>query len=74
MYVGGNNNGSNPNSHRATFVPQLAVTQQDLTVVDERVPLLIIQILQFVDVILTLRLPFSHIDLRQNLLDYSNLE
>lgn len=60
-------------SHRATLVPQLTMTQEGLTVVDERVPLLIVQILQFVYIILAFRLPFSHVDIRQNLLDYSDL-
>lgn len=61
------------NSHRATLVPQLTMTQEGLTVVYERVPLLIVQILQFVYIILAFRLPFSHVDIRQNLLDYSDL-
>lgn len=34
----------------------------------------VIQILQFVYIILTLRLPFSYVDVRQNLLDYSDLD
>lgn len=60
-------------SHRATLVPQLTVTEEGLTAVYERVPLLVVQILQLVDVILAFRLPFSHVDVGQNLLDYSNL-
>lgn len=71
MYAEGNNKGSNP--HRATLVPQLAVTEQGLTVIYERVSLLIIQILQFVYIVLALRLPFSHVDIWQNPLDNSDL-
>lgn len=73
-HVGGNNKERKPNSHRATLVPQLTMTEQDLTVVYERVPLLFIQVLQFVDIILTLRLPFPHVDIRQNVLDYADLD
>lgn len=64
----------NPNSYRATLVPQLTMTQEDLTVVYEGVPLLFIQIFQFVYVILALWLPFPHVDIRQNFLDYSDLD
>lgn len=60
-------------SHRATLVPQLAMTEEGLTAVYEGVPLLVVQILQLVDVILAFRLPFPHVDVGQNLLDYSNL-
>lgn len=60
-------------SHRATLVPQLTMTEEGLTAVYEGVPLLVVQILQLVDVILAFRLPFSHVDVGQNLLDYSNL-
>lgn len=61
------------NSHRATLVAQVAVTKQGLTVVYEGVPLLIIQILQFVYVILAFRLALSCVDIRQNLVDDSDL-
>lgn len=64
----------NPNSHRSTLVPQLSVTQEALTVIYERVPLLIIQILQFVNVVLALRFPFSYVDIRQNFLDNNDLD
>lgn len=60
-------------SHRATLVPQLTMTEEGLTAVYEGVPLLVVQILQLVYVILAFRLPFSHVDVGQNLLDYSNL-
>lgn len=50
------------------------MTQQGFTVVYERVSLLFIQVLQFVYVILTLRLSFPHIYIRQNSLDYDNLD
>lgn len=73
QHVDGNNEGD-PDSHRATLVPQLTVTKQRLTVVYERVSLLFIQVLQFVYVVLTLRLPFPHVDFRQNLLNYSDLK
>lgn len=59
--------------HRAILVPQLTMTEEGLTAVYEGVPLLVVQILQLVDVILAFRLPFSHVDVGQNLLDYSNL-
>lgn len=60
-------------SHRATLVPQLTMTEKGLTAVYEGVPLLVIQVLQLVYVILAFRLPFSHVNVGQNLLDYSNL-
>lgn len=60
-------------SYRATLVPQLTVTQERLTFVYEGVPLLFIQVLQFVNIVLTLRLAFPHVDFRQNLLDYCDL-
>lgn len=62
------------NSYRATLVPQLTVTEEALTVVYEGVPLLFIQIFQFVYVILALWLPFPYVDIRQNSLDYSDLD
>lgn len=65
---------SNLNSYRAALVPQLTMTQEALTVVYERVSLLFIQVLQFVYIILALRLSFPHIDVRQNFLDYSDLD
>lgn len=61
-------------SYRAALVPQLAVTQKCLTLIYEGVPLLIVQKLQFVNVILALRLPLSHVDIGQDLLDYSDLD
>lgn len=65
--------GVDGNSYRAALVAQLAVAQQGLAVVNERIPLLVIQIFQFVYIILAFRLSFSYVDVRQNLLDYSNL-
>lgn len=65
--------GIKANSYRATLVTQLTMTQQSLTVVYERIPLLIVQIFQFVYIILAFRLSFSDVNVRQNLLDYSNL-
>lgn len=50
------------------------MTQKCLTFIYERVPLLIIQKFQFVYVILALTLSLFHIDIRQNLLDYSDLD
>lgn len=50
------------------------MTQKCLTVIYEGVPLLIVQKLQFVNVILALRLPLSHVDIAQDLLDYSDLD
>lgn len=61
------------NSHRATLVAQVTMTKQGLAVVYERVPLLIIQVLQFVYVILAFRLALSRVDIRQNLLDDCDL-
>lgn len=49
------------------------MTEEGLTVVYEGVSLLVVQVLQLVYVILAFRLPFSDVDIRQNLLDYSNL-
>lgn len=50
------------------------MTQKCLTLIYEGVPLLIVQKLQFVNVILALRLPLSHVDIGQDLLDYSDLD
>lgn len=61
------------NSHQAALVPQLAMTEQGLTVVYEGISLLVIQIFKLVYVILAFRLPFSDVDIRQNFLDYNNL-
>lgn len=71
--IRGDLEGVEANSYRATLVAQLTVTQQSLTVVYERIPLLIVQIFQFVYIILAFRLSFSDVNVRQNLLDYSNL-
>lgn len=65
--------GEDVDSHQAALVPQLAVTEEGLTVVYEGVSLLVVQVLQLVYVILAFRLAFSDVDIRQNLLDYTNL-
>lgn len=55
--------GEDINSHQAALVPQLAMTEEVLTVVYQGVSLLVIQVLQFVYVILAFRLPFSDVDI-----------
>lgn len=61
-------------THMATFILQLPMTQQHLARLDPGVLLLLIQVLQFVDVILTLGFAFLQVDIRKNFLYYQNLE
>lgn len=60
-------------AHRATLVPQLPMTQQALALLDARVLLPVVQVLQLVDVVLALRLPLLHVDVRQDALDDGDL-
>lgn len=60
-------------AHRAALVPQLAVTQQALALLQPRVPLPVVQVLQLVDVVLTLGLALLHVDVGQNSLDDGDL-
>lgn len=60
-------------AHRAALVPQLAVTQQALALLDQRVSLLVVQILQLVDVVLALGLSLLHVDVRQHALHDGDL-
>lgn len=60
-------------AHRATLVPKLPVTQQALALLDARVSLPVIQILQLVNVVLALRLSLLHVDVRQYALDDGDL-
>lgn len=60
-------------AHRAALAAQLPVTQKTLALFDASVPLPVVQILQLVDVVLALRLPLLHVDVRQNSLDDSDL-
>lgn len=49
------------------------MTQQAFTLLDERVLLPVVQILQLVDVVLAFRLALLHVDVRQNTLDNGDL-
>lgn len=49
------------------------MTQQALALLDERVSLPVIQILQLVYVVLALRLSLLHVDVRQHTLDDGDL-
>lgn len=60
-------------AYRATLITQFSVTQKRLAAVNDRVSLLLIQVLQFINVVLALRFSLSHVDVRQNSLDYNNL-
>lgn len=60
-------------AHRPTLVTELPVAQQALALLNARVLLPVIQILQLVDVVLALRLSLLHIDVRQNTLDDGDL-
>lgn len=53
-------------AHRAALVAQLPMTQQALALLDARVLLPVIQILQLIDVKLALRLSLLHVDVGQN--------
>lgn len=58
----------------ATFVLQLPVAQQHFARFDPGVLLLLVQVLQFVDVILTLGFTFLQVDVRKNSLYYQYLK
>lgn len=60
-------------AHRAALVSQFAMTQQALALLDTRIALPVVQILQLVDVVLTLRLSLLHVDVRQHTLDDGDL-
>lgn len=49
------------------------MTQEALALVDTRVSLPVVQILQLVDVVLALRLSLLHVDVRQHALDDGDL-
>lgn len=49
------------------------MTQQALALLDTSVSLSVVQILQLVNVVLTLRLPLLHVDVRQHTLDDGDL-
>lgn len=61
-------------AHRAALVTKLPVTQQALALLDERIFLPVVQILQLVDVVLALRLSLLHVDVRQHTLDDGDLK
>jgi hypothetical protein len=54
----------------AAFILQLPMAQQHFARFDPRVLLLLVQVLQLVDVILTLRFAFLQVDIRKNSLYY----
>lgn len=58
----------------ATFVLQLPVAQQHFARFDPGVLLLLVQVLQLVDVILTLGFTFLQVDVRKNSLYYQYLK
>lgn len=58
----------------ATFVLQLPVAQQHFARFDSGVLLLLVQVLQLVDVILTLGFTFLQVDVRKNSLYYQYLK
>lgn len=58
----------------AAFILQLPMAQQHFARFDPRVLLLLVQVLQLVDVILTLRFAFLQVDIRKNSLYYQYLE
>lgn len=61
-------------THRAALVSQLPVTQQTFALLDPGVFLPLVQILQFIDVVLTIGLALLHVDVRQHVLDDAYLE
>lgn len=60
-------------AHRAALIPQLPVAQQALALLDARVLLPVVQILQLVDVVLALGLALLHVDVGQDALDDGDL-
>lgn len=58
----------------ATFILQLPMAQQHLARFNPGVLLLLVQVLQLVDVILTLGFTFLQVDIRKNSLYYQYLE
>lgn len=60
-------------AHRSALVAKLPVTQQALALLDARVSLPVIQILQLVNVVLALRLSLLHVDVRQYTLNDGDL-
>lgn len=58
---------------RAALVAQFPVAQQALALLDVWVSLPLVQELQLLLVVLALRLAFTHVDVRQHLLDYGDL-
>lgn len=61
-------------AHRAALVSQLPVTQQTPALLDARVLLPVVQILQLLDVVLALGLSLLHVDVRQDALDDDDLD
>lgn len=61
-------------AHRAALVSELSVTQQALALLNERVSLPVVQILQLVDVVPALRLSLLHVDVRQHTLHDGDLK
>lgn len=60
-------------AHRAALATQLPVTQQAFTLLNARVFLPVVQILQLVNVVLAFRLSFLHVDVREHTLDDGDL-
>lgn len=61
-------------THMATFILQLPMAQEHLARFDPGVLLLLVQVLQLVDVILTLGFTFLQVYIRKNSLNYQYLK
>lgn len=60
-------------AHRATLAAHLAMTQKAFALLDVRIPLPVVKILQLLDVVLALRFSFLRVDVRKNTLNDVNL-
>lgn len=61
-------------TYMAVLVLQLPVAKQHFARFDSWVSLLLVEVLQLVNVILTFRLPFLQVDVREDSLDYGDLQ